>query len=174
MKRWLLFFMVISCVGLAGAAEQEVDFLRGPFCLGIGFAQESLSQTADVVGGSYLSLSLVFSFSNRFFIDLKYSSSLFPESFEDRIAAVTPYFSLFNSDEMEMVLYVGPSYLNELGDVENYHYLGLAVIPLSIGRHFFDDDMRMSFHILPLYFYQALDAREFLFAFQMVNLTFFF
>ena len=48
------------------------------------------------------------------------------------------------------------------------------MIPLSIGRHFFDDDMRMSFHILPLYFYQALDAREFLFAFQMVNLTFFF
>ncbi len=151
--------MVISCVGLAGAAEQEVDFLRGPFCLGIGFAQESLSQTADVVGGSYLSLSLVFSFSNRFFIDLKYSSSLFPESFEDRIAAVTPYFSLFNSDEMEMVLYVGPSYLNELGDVENYHYLGLAVIPLSIGRHFFDDDMRMCFHILPLYFDHDLDAR---------------
>lgn len=174
MKRWLLFFLVISCAGLAGAAEQEVDFLRGPFALGIGFAQESCSRTADIGGGSYLSFSLVFSFSNSFFIDLKYSSSLFPESFEDRLASVTPFFKLFNSDEMELVVYAGPSYLNELSDVENYHYLGVALIPLSIGRHFFDDGMRVSFHLMPLYFYQALDAREFLFAFQMVNLTFFF
>ena len=34
--------------------------------------------------------------------------------------------------------------------------------------------MRVSFHLLPLYFYQALDAREFLFSFQMFHLTFFF
>jgi len=174
MKAVLILFMALCCLSAAGAAEQQFDLLRGPLCVGLGFAQESFSETADIGGGSYLSLSLVFSFNNRFFIDLKYSSSLFPDSFEDRLASLTSYFGLFNDDEMEVVLYVGPSYLNELGDVGNYHYLGIAVIPLSIGRHFFDDDIRVSFHLLPLYFYQALDAPEFLFSFQMFHLTFFF
>jgi hypothetical protein len=174
MKTVLVLFLAACCAGAAGAEAQEADLLRGPLAVGLGFAQESCSQTADIGGGSYLSLSLVFSFCNSFFVDLKYSTSIFPESFEDRIASVTPYFSLFNDDEREIVFYVGPSYLNELGDVKNYHYLGVAVIPVSIGRHFFDDDVRFSFHLLPLYFYQALDAPEFLFSFQMFHLTFFF
>jgi hypothetical protein len=174
MKAVLILFLALCCLSAAGAAGKELNLLYSPLCVGLGFAQESFSETADIGGGSYLSLSLVFSFNNRFFIDLKYSTSLFPDSFEDRLASVTSYFGLFNDDEREMVLYVGPSYLNELGDMENYPYLGIALIPLSIGRHFLDDGVRASFHLLPLYFYQALDAPEFLFSFQMFHLTFFF
>lgn len=136
---------------------------------GLKISQETVSQTDDINGGSYLFINPLISFGPKFSLHFKYSTDLAPLSFSDGLFSITPQFVLKNSassgDTPDSQMSLGLTYLKS----KNGNYYGVKFCPFAFDRGLPDND-GVIIEMFPFSFLYSPETTETIIIFGVVSL----
>ena len=144
----VLLALTMSLAAQENGADERNAFRRNT---GIGIWTESLSQTADIGGGTYLTAGVGAFLGNAALIDVRYMTDIMPGTFSDQLVLASIGFKAIDfgraaastvalEDQFGIELSSGPSpgpafviaptYLVQLAGGAVSHYAGLTISPV--------------------------------------------
>jgi hypothetical protein len=161
------------------AAQEELPPSDFPFTfgeaeppdpLGFGIWIESYSETTEINGGTYLSVSAGLFLGNFALLDLRYSTDLLPTTFDDHLVAATAEIKLSGRANPGPTMTAGPTYLIDVSEFGSHHYVGFSWTLLSTWKSgFVMPGFGVVIDLLTLRFLWDVTDAEFLFGFGLLE-----
>jgi hypothetical protein len=165
LKKTLLLFLLLLVVLNFNCFSEE----KNENSAGVGFSlwNYGYTRTSNIRGGFYFrfTVSLI---TEAFLFDLNYDTNILTDIFEDHIISASVNARLVNPLIIGHSL-IGVSYLCDVTDIDDAHYIGISVTPLSFSTwefNFFINSIILN--LFPITVYYGITTNEFL-----LSITFF-
>lgn len=174
-RRTLIIAVLLVGIGataLFADGKTNVTNNHGKSGLGVSVGHWGFSGTAEIDGGSYLSVSFSMFLCDWAIADAGYCTEITPTPFHDHIVFADLLARVVELNSFGIV--VGPIYLSNLRVAPSGNYLGAKLIPIDSWKSLHDEESKITVSLLSISVLYGMNSREYLWFFSLLDIQFFF